>query len=61
MTDNALKAMSNGGITPLGYYLDDDQHLQIDESKAPFVREIFQRFADGEMIKIGRASCRERV
>lgn len=51
MTDNALKAMSNGGITPLGYYLDDEQHLQIDESKAPFVREIFQRFADGEMIK----------
>ena len=51
MTDNALKAMSNGGITPLGYYLDDEQRLQIDESKAPFVREIFQRFADGEMIK----------
>ena len=23
MMDNALKAMSNGGITPLGYYLDD--------------------------------------
>ena len=51
MTDNALKAMSNGGITPLGYYLDDEQRLQIDESKAPFVREIFQRYADGEMIK----------
>ena len=51
MTDNALKAMSNGGITPLGYYLDEEQHLQIDEKKAPFVREIFQRFADGEMIK----------
>ncbi len=51
MTDNALKAMSNGGITPLGYYLDEEQHLQIDESKAPFVREIFQRFADGEAIK----------
>ena len=51
MTDNALKAMSNGGITPLGYYLDDEQHLQIDERKAPFVKEIFQRYADGEMIK----------
>lgn len=51
MTDNALKAMSNGGITPLGYYLDDEQRLQIDESKAPFVCEIFQRYADGEMIK----------
>ena len=51
MMDNALKAMSNGGITPLGYYLNEEQHLQIDEKKAPFVREIFQRFADGEMIK----------
>ena len=51
MTDNALKAMSNGSITPLGYYVDDERHLQIDESKAPFVREIFQRFADGEMVK----------
>ncbi len=51
LTDNALKAMATGGITPLGYYVDDEQHLQIDESKAPFVREIFQRYADGEMIK----------
>ncbi|MCD7728759.1 MAG: recombinase family protein [Clostridia bacterium] len=51
MTDNALKAMNNGGVTPLGYYVDDEQHLQIDEKKAPFVREIFQRYADGEMIK----------
>lgn len=51
MTDNALKAMTNGSITPLGYYLDENRRLQIDESKAPFVREIFQRYADGEKIK----------
>lgn len=52
MTDNALKSMYNGGVTPLGgYYVDEEQHLQIDEKKAPFVREIFQRFADGEAIK----------
>ena len=51
MTENALKCMNNGSGTPLGYYVDDTQHLQIDEKKAPFVREIFQRFADGEMIK----------
>ena len=51
MTDNALKCMSNGGVTPLGYYVDEEQHLQIDENKAPFVKEIFQRFADGEAIK----------
>ena len=51
MTENALKCMNNGAGTPLGYYVDETQHLQIDEKKAPFVREIFQRFADGEMIK----------
>ncbi len=51
MTENALKCMNNGSGTPLGYYVDDNQRLQIDEKKAPFVREIFQRFADGEMVK----------
>lgn len=51
MTENALKCMNNGSGTPLGYYVDDEQHLQIDEKKAPYVREIFQRFADGEIIK----------
>ena len=51
MTENALKCMNNGAGTPFGYYVDETQHLQIDEKKAPFVREMFQRFADGEMIK----------
>lgn len=51
MTENALKCMNNGAGTPFGYYVDDTQHLQIDEHNAQFVREIFQRFADGEMIK----------
>lgn len=51
MTDNALKGLCNGGIAPLGYYVDEELRLQIDEEKAPFVKEIFQRFADGEMIK----------
>ena len=31
--------------------MDDDQHLQVDEKKAPYVREIFGRYADGETIK----------
>ena len=51
MTDNALKCLYNGSIVPLGYYVDEEQRLQIDEEKAPFVRELFQRFADGEKIK----------
>ena len=52
MTDNALKGLYNGCIVPLGYYVDDELRLQIDENKAPFVREIFERFADGEKSKI---------
>ena len=51
MTDNALKGLYNGCIVPLGYYVDDELRLQIDEDKAPFVREIFERFADGEKVK----------
>ena len=51
MKDNALKCLYNGSIVPLGYYVDEDQRLQIDEEKAPFVREIFTRFADGERVK----------
>ena len=51
MKDNALKCMNNGTVTPMGYYVDEDQHLQIDEKKAPFVKEIFERFAQGEKMK----------
>lgn len=51
MEDNAKKCMSNGSVTPIGYYVDEEQHLQLDEKKAPFVKEIFQRFADGEPMK----------
>ena len=51
MKDNALKCMNNGTVTPMGYYVDEEQHLQIDEKKAPFVKEIFERFAQGEKMK----------
>ncbi len=51
MKENALKCKNNGSVIPLGYYVDDDQHLQIDEKKAPYVREIFGRYANGETIK----------
>ena len=51
MKDNALKCMNNGTVTPMGYYVDEEQHLQIDEKKAPFVKEIFERFAHGEKMK----------
>ena len=51
MRENALKCMNNGTVTPMGYYVDENQHLQIDQAKAPFVVEIFERFAQGEKVK----------
>lgn len=47
MTENALKAKSNGVRPPFGYYVDDTDHYQIDEALAPVVREIFTRYLDG--------------
>lgn len=34
MMENALKGMNNGAGIPLGYYVNDTQHLQIDEKKS---------------------------
>ena len=47
MTENALKAKSNGVRPPFGYYVDDTDHYQIDETLAPVVREIFTHYLDG--------------
>ena len=37
MTDNALKCKFNGGMMPIGYVIDAEQHFQIDPLTAPFV------------------------
>ncbi len=50
MTENALKCMYNGGVCPLGYRIDENQHYVIDPAKAPLVLELFQRYAGGESI-----------
>ena len=50
MTENALKAKSNGVRPPFGYYVDDTDHYQIDETFAPIVREIFTRYLDGRRV-----------
>lgn len=47
MTENALECKWPGGIVPLGYKLDENKHLIIDENKAFIVREIFQMALDG--------------
>ena len=51
MTENALKARYNGGTLPLGYMISKDKHYKINPKTAPIVREIFNRYADGELIK----------
>ncbi len=50
MTENALKARSNGVRAPFGYYVDENDQYQIDEGKAPIVKEIFTLYADGKKI-----------
>ena len=51
MTENALKSKYNGGTVPVGYTVDSEQHFQIDPLTAPFVREAFQRYAEGATMK----------
>ena len=51
MTENALKSKYNGGTRPIGYLIDSEQHFQIDPLTAPFVREAFQRYAEGATMK----------
>lgn len=47
---NAEKCLSNGGVIPLGYKIGDDRHFQIDENTAPIVKQIFERYAQGETV-----------
>ena len=51
MTENALKCQYNGGNVPVGYYIDEKKHYQIDELTAPFVREAFLMYVNGKPIK----------
>lgn len=43
MKDNALKAMYNGGVTPLGYYVDEEQHLQKSTVRAGNIQAVCRR------------------
>lgn len=60
LTENALKCKYNGGTMPFGYYADENQHFQIDPVTAPIVREIFERYAEGETIRSIQRSMNER-
>ena len=50
MTENALKLRSNGVHAPLGYYIDDEKHFQIDVEKAPIVKDIYTLYNDVKKI-----------
>ena len=60
LTENALKGRNNGGEIPLGYQLTEDQHLRINPLTAPVVREIYQRYAEGETVRSIITSLNER-
>ena len=49
-TENALKAKFNGGANAFGYTVDSERHYQLDPITAPVIREMFERYADGERV-----------
>ena len=51
-TQNALELKWPGGVVPLGYKLDSEKHIMIDESKAFIVKDIFDMFLNG--LSVGR-------
>lgn len=48
MNLNAEKGLSNGGSIPLGFYVDSEKRYQIDPKTSALVKEIFERYANGE-------------
>ena len=51
MRENALKCMSVGGPTPIGYKIDPDtRKYVIDEGAAAIVREIFSLYVNGSVL-----------
>lgn len=51
LTENALKCQYNGSSIPVGYVIDDEKHYQLNPLTAPFVRDAFEMYASGKMIK----------
>lgn len=50
LTVNANKLKWNGGTLPIGYVVDEEQHLQINEMTAPYVVEAFKQYDGGSTI-----------
>lgn len=47
---NAEKCLWNGGTLPIGYLVDEEQHLQINTMTAPYVLEVFKKYDEGSTI-----------
>lgn len=51
MKENALKCMSAGGTTPLGYRIGPDKRYEIDPITAPAVKWIFEQYDAGKTLR----------
>lgn len=51
MKENAYKAKFNGGISPYGYSIDNDNNYVIDESESSTVKFIFDNYFSGQGYK----------
>ena len=51
MKENALKCQWNGSPVPIGYVIDDKKHYQLNPLTAPFVKDAFEMYAAGKMVK----------
>jgi hypothetical protein len=60
LTENALKTRHNGGIIPYGLMVNEQQLYQPDPLTAPVVREIFERYSNGEKVVAIRESLSAR-
>ena len=50
LTINAEKCKRNGGTLPLGYIVDQEQHLQPNPETAPYVLETFKMYDQGRTV-----------
>ena len=50
LTVNAEKCKWNGGTLPIGYVVDDEQHLQPNRLTAPYVVEAFKMYDEGHTL-----------
>lgn len=48
MTENALKGKANGVNPPFGYYVDENDYFQLNETLVPIIKDVFNMFLSGK-------------